>query len=107
VGEIQDEFDDELPEVSKEGENTVISAHMLIEDVNDHFQINIEDEDNDTIGGFIFSQLQKIPKKGAYVEFQNYRFVVMEMDRRSITRIKVTPLRPKKRNLESLERPNK
>lgn len=92
VGEIQDEFDNELPEIMKEGKYTTVSAHMLIEEVNDHFGTKIHDEDNDTIGGWIFSQLQEIPQKGTIIEADQFQFIVQEMDRRRITRIMVKPI---------------
>ncbi|WP_093228695.1 hemolysin family protein [Thermoflavimicrobium dichotomicum] len=95
VGEIQDEFDDERPFFQQKGNETSIDARLLIEEVNDFFQLDIEDENNDTIGGWIFSQLQAVPKVGAEVSYKNYLFIVQEMDQRSITRILVKPIEQK------------
>ncbi|RAL26039.1 hypothetical protein DL897_06300 [Thermoflavimicrobium daqui] len=94
VGEIQDEFDDERPFFQQKGNETSIDARLLIEEVNDFFQLDIEDEDNDTIGGWIFSQLQEVPKVGAEVTYKNYLFTVQEMDHRSITRLLVKIISP-------------
>jgi CBS domain containing-hemolysin-like protein len=93
VGEIQDEFDDERPFFQQKGDETSIDARLLIEEVNDFFNLKIEDEDNDTIGGWIFSQLQEVPKVGAEVTHDQYRFIVQEMDYRSITRLLVKPIK--------------
>ncbi|MBH8590243.1 HlyC/CorC family transporter [Paenactinomyces guangxiensis] len=93
VGEIQDEFDDERPFFQKKGDETSIDAHLLIDEVNEHFHINIEDEDNDTIGGWIFSQLQELPKLHATVEFDGYKFIVQEMTGSRVTRLLVKPVR--------------
>jgi CBS domain containing-hemolysin-like protein len=92
VGEIQDEFDNEQPFFLKKGDSTSIDARLLIEEVNRYFHIQIEDEDNDTIGGWIFSQLQALPKVNSTVDFQGFRFGVQEMKGRSITRLLVQPL---------------
>lgn len=92
VGEIQDEFDHELPFFQKKGDDTIISAHLLIEEVNDHFNIEIEDEDNDTIGGWFFSQLQEIPHVGSTVDAYGFRFIVKEMEERRVKRLVVKPL---------------
>lgn len=90
-GEIQDEFDDELPLIQKQGEDTVIDSSLLIEDVNEYFDIRIEDPDNDTIGGWLFSELDKVPKEGDQVVFNNWVFTVQEMDQLRISRILVSP----------------
>ncbi|WP_241154305.1 hemolysin family protein [Staphylospora marina] len=89
VGEIQDEFDDERPAIQQESGGTVIDAGLLIEDVNEHFGLRIEDEENDTIGGWIFSRLKEIPQPGAFVDVGDFRFVVQEMSGRRITRLLV------------------
>ncbi|SFX45335.1 Hemolysin, contains CBS domains [Thermoactinomyces sp. DSM 45891] len=89
VGEIQDEFDDERPFFQEKSSGTSIDARLLIEEVNEHFHIGIEDDNNDTIGGWVFSQLQALPKVGVSVHFLDFTFTVQEMDSRSITRLLV------------------
>lgn len=88
-GEIQDEFDDERPFFQKMGRQTSIDARLLIEEVNDHFGLEIDDPDNDTIGGWIFSRLQEVPEVGDEVRYEGYRFIVEEIDHRSVTRLLV------------------
>lgn len=89
VGEIQDEFDDERPFYQKEGEETSIDARLLIEEVNDYFHLDIDDPDNKTIGGWIFSQLEQVPSVGDEVNYGNFVFRVTETDQHSITRLSV------------------
>jgi CBS domain containing-hemolysin-like protein len=96
-GEIQDEFDNERPQIQKNGEETSIDSSLLIEDVNEYFQINIEDPDNDTIGGWLFSKLEKVPKVGDQVSFGNWLFTVQEVDQLRISRILVSPNRAKEK----------
>lgn len=90
-GEIQDEFDDEKPFFQKDGDKTSIDSRLLIDDVNEYFHIAIEDPDNDSIGGWLFSQLEKVPKVGDQVRFQNWLFTVQEVHHIRISRIIVTP----------------
>jgi CBS domain containing-hemolysin-like protein len=99
-GEIQDEFDNELPLIQKVGEDTLIDASLLIEDVNEHFNISIEDPDNDTIGGWLFSELDKVPEEGDQVSFDKWLFTVKEMDQLRISRIIVSPLDSKEPHQE-------
>jgi CBS domain containing-hemolysin-like protein len=94
-GEIQDEFDDEKPFFLQEGEATSIDARLLIEEVNEHFNINIEDEDNDTIGGWLFSELGTVPKVGDQVPFAQWLFTVEEVSQLRIARIMVTVVESK------------
>ena len=71
-GEIQDEFDDERPFFQKTGDETSIDARLLIEEVNEHFRTDIEDPDNDTIGGWIFSQLNEVPEVGTKFSIKTF-----------------------------------
>lgn len=89
VGEIQDEFDDERPFFQQKGLETSIDARLLIEEVNDYFHTDIHDDDNDTIGGWVFSRLQEVPKVGKIVEYDGLTFTVQEMDHNSVTRLVV------------------
>ncbi|OYD08921.1 hemolysin family protein [Paludifilum halophilum] len=88
-GEIQDEFDDEQPFFQPFGQETSIDARLLIEEVNDYFGTDIQDPDNDTIGGWIFSQLQEVPEVGNEVSYENLKFIVEEIDQRSVSRLLV------------------
>ncbi|SMO61780.1 hemolysin family protein [Melghirimyces algeriensis] len=89
-GEIQDEFDDERPFFQKSGHETSIDARLLIEEVNEYFQTDIVDPNNDTIGGWIFSQLNEVPKIGDKVRHQDLQFKVQEMDHHSVERLLVS-----------------
>ncbi|SDW68828.1 Hemolysin, contains CBS domains [Marininema mesophilum] len=89
-GEIQDEFDDERPFFQKQGNETSIDARLLIEEVNDYFGSTIEDQDNDTIGGWIFSQLNEVPEVGNVVHYEQFIFKVQEIEQRSVSRLLVS-----------------
>lgn len=93
VGEIQDEFDEERPEVEKKDEHTYsISGMLLIEEVNSLFNLDIPSDDYDTIGGWIYSQIEIPPKKNQVVESDDgsVRFTIEETDHLRVSRVTVT-----------------
>ncbi|MBY6272900.1 MAG: HlyC/CorC family transporter [Caldibacillus debilis] len=91
VGEIRDEFDlDELPLVQKLSENHyIIDAKMRVTDINDLLGIHIDDEDVDTIGGWILTENFEA-KQGDVVSFEKYNFKIIEMEDHHIRYIEVT-----------------
>ncbi|QJD81837.1 HlyC/CorC family transporter [Cohnella herbarum] len=92
VGEIQDEFDEERPDVEQRDDSTYsINGMMLIEEVNSFFGLDISTEDYDTIGGWIYSQIENPPKKNQFViSEEGFRFTIEETDYLRISRIAVT-----------------
>ncbi len=88
-GEMQDEFDNEKPFFQKVEKGVSIDAHLLIDDVNEYFDTHIDDPDNDTIGGWLFSQLNKIPIKGDKVTYDKWTFIIQEVKQFQIKRILV------------------
>ena len=92
VGEIQDEFDEERPDVEKRDDSTYsINGMMLIEEVNSFFGLDISTDDYDTIGGWIYSQIENPPRKNQFVvSEEGFRFTIEETDYLRISRIAVT-----------------
>ncbi|WP_248927347.1 hemolysin family protein [Paenibacillus hamazuiensis] len=90
VGEIQDEFDEERPQIEKREDGTYsIDGRMLIEEVNSFFQLQIESDDYDTIGGWIYSQTEIPPKKHQKIVHGQLEFIIDETDHLRISRIVV------------------
>ncbi|TET34710.1 MAG: HlyC/CorC family transporter [Planctomycetota bacterium] len=90
VGEIEDEFDEPPKELFKKlAEKTVeADARMTIHDVNEVFDIELpEDEDFDTIGGFVATQLGKIPVKGEKFSYNGAEFTVTDANERRVKTI--------------------
>jgi CBS domain containing-hemolysin-like protein len=92
VGEIRDEFDmDEIPMVRKIKENHyIIDSKVLIGEVNDLLGIEIDDEDIDTIGGWILTENYEA-KEGDTILFDSYSFKITDMEEHHIKYIEVTP----------------
>lgn len=92
VGEIRDEYDPTTPEELKRiDERTVeVDARMRIDDLNDELGIELpEDGDYETIGGFVFSRLGKIPRVGERCECSQVAIQVIEAEPRRITRLRL------------------
>src|SRR5690606_11816516 len=90
VGEIHDEFDDDLPSVVIKGDVISIDGRMLIEEVNDLLGIEIEDEEVDSIGGWLFRLLEGNVEVGRSVTAHGHVFEIAQAERLRIQRIHVT-----------------
>ncbi|WP_078414686.1 hemolysin family protein [Priestia abyssalis] len=91
VGEIRDEFDaDEVPMIQKLNEHqTLLDGKVLISEVNDMFGLEIDDEDVDTIGGWVLTKKYDL-EQGDTIILDNYRFRVKELDGHHVRWIEVT-----------------
>ena len=89
VGEIYDEFDEApTPELIKIDDNTLnVSSQMDIEDINERYDLDIPNEDFQTIGGYVFGLLGREPEIGDKVEDRNLSFEVIELDGIRISRV--------------------
>lgn len=93
VGDIQDEFDEERPMAESRGNGVYsIDAKMLLEELDDVLGITIEEEDVDSIGGWLNDRIGGDGKVGQMAAFMGNRFFVEEMDGARITRVLVAPL---------------
>jgi putative hemolysin len=93
VGEITDEYEETPAEpIKKIDKNTFeADARTYVDDLNDQFELNLpEDEDYDTIGGFVFSHLGYIPKTDESFDYKGLKFTIVSAEARRIKRIKIT-----------------
>jgi putative hemolysin len=90
VGEIHDEFDVvERPLTLADGA-MVFDASLQVRDLESQYNIELPDDPAyETVGGFVLHQLGFIPRGGESFEASGYRFTVLEMDRRRVSRVKV------------------
>src|SRR5277367_6347595 len=93
VGEIHDEFDVvERPLVLPDG-GMIFDAGIKVRDLAAQYNITLADDSSyETVGGFVLSRLGFIPRGGESFESDGYRFTVMEMDRRRVSRVKIKAL---------------
>ncbi len=97
VGEIQDESDDEIPFVEQvaDGLYTVI-ATASINDINNHLPHPIdEDEEYDTLAGFLMDKFGRIPLTRDKIEAEGYEFTILKKAKTSIALVQVRDLQVK------------
>ncbi len=91
VGSMQDEYDNEDEEVEQLDETIfTIDGITDIEEVNEQLDIRLPEGEYDTIGGFIMSEIGRIPSpdETVAVEAEGFMFTVIEMDERRIERVR-------------------
>lgn len=94
VGDIQDEYDaDEEEEFIQQGEHEyLIDASMDLDDLNNLLEVNLPTEENDTLGGFIYSKLGRVPTVGEVIDDPERNLIlrVESVDGRRIRKVHVT-----------------
>ncbi|MNN15367.1 Magnesium and cobalt efflux protein CorC [compost metagenome] len=90
MGDLHDEFEDERPEIELLPDGSYsVDGRILLEEVNDLTGIEIEDDEVDSIGGWLFKELEGAPVKGKKVQVGRVLFEVAEATRLRITRIQI------------------
>jgi magnesium and cobalt transporter len=86
VGDIGDEHDpDEISYFHRESEGVfTVRALTRIEDFNEKFDTDLSDQEYDTIGGLVISELGRLPRRGESVDLNDIRFTVLKADRRRV-----------------------
>lgn len=67
---------------------------MLLDDLDDHLPFELESEDVDTIGGWVYSQFNEGIAVGKSLAFEDHLFTITEMDTHRITRVIITKQAP-------------
>jgi putative hemolysin len=101
VGEIQDEYDKEMPPVEKLNETTYrVDAGVSIEDLNETLGTKIEEKGFETVGGFIYDLVGSVPEEGKKLEYESeecrLRLLVEKVEGQRIITVKVTVTPPSK-----------
>lgn len=80
VGEIRDEHDTEMPEFSMDVDGVArIAGKMPIDEFNEHFGVHFDEDEADTVAGYVTHILGRIPEEGEVIETPNVRFRVLSM----------------------------
>jgi gliding motility-associated protein GldE len=92
VGEIRDEYDNEVSKIEKIDNNKyIILGKVAINQLNELLDYNFssENDDYETVGGFIFSQTGTIPEQGFHFIHNNFKFTVKEVVNKRINKVLV------------------
>jgi CBS domain containing-hemolysin-like protein len=88
VGEIQDEFDEERPAVEAAGNDIwSVNGLMLLEEVNEQLGLSLISEDYDTLGGWLYAQLESPPHRHQRIRTGGCELMVEEVDHLRISRV--------------------
>lgn len=90
VGEIRDEYDIESPVIELNDGTLLIDASISIADLKEDYSIELpESPEYETLGGFILTQLQRIPEQNDVVELPGMRLKIVEMVGQRISKVKL------------------
>jgi CBS domain containing-hemolysin-like protein len=93
VGDVYDPFETDTPEIQSMPDGTaLVDGVALIEEVNEHMSLDLQDPHYDTIAGYMLGKLGRIPQVGDVVESDGTRLRVEEMDGLRINRLSLTQI---------------
>ena len=93
IGDIQDEHDTEEPLFIQQSQDVYqVDGLMNIEDLAEKLGIDLEGEGYETLGGFIFARLGRLPHPGEWIDDQGFRFIVTKLVKRRISKVRVIRL---------------
>jgi putative hemolysin len=90
VGDIQDEYDrEEILYEKIDDDEYIFNAKINIDEFNEIMDMELDDSDYETLGGFLYAQLDKIPNVGDTITFGDMTFTVLTTRGRRITQVRV------------------
>jgi CBS domain containing-hemolysin-like protein len=95
-GEIQDEYDvNEATLYQPFGEHTfVLNARLDIDTLGKLLDLDLDEEESDTLGGLIYSRLGHVPVQGETVDLDGWRLRVLSLDGRRINQVRADRVLP-------------
>ena len=90
-GEIEDEYDQvDLTELKLESGDYVLSARLEVDYLNDKYKLDlIENDQYETLGGYIVHHTENIPRKGEIVNIGDYNFEILKVTASKIEIVKI------------------
>jgi putative hemolysin len=90
VGEITDEFDQEVAPFKKLDEgHYLISARTEIKVLNELLHLDLPAGDYETLGGFLISELGELPRAGEHLQYRNLKFTVRQAEARAVKEVEL------------------
>lgn len=95
VGDIQDEFDQEVSEFRRISEDSFdVDGTLNLYELAEHAGLEIESDEVSTIGGYVTHLLGHLPKVGEKVRIQDYEVTTLKADARRVQQLRFT-LKPR------------
>ncbi|MGH2711854.1 MAG: hemolysin family protein [Actinomycetota bacterium] len=96
VGEIADEYDREEPQVEPAGDGKYrVNARLSVDELNELLEVDLPNEEWDTVGGLIMGLLGRLPTQGESVELEGLRFTAERVQGRRISKVLIERLEEK------------
>ncbi|MEZ5320134.1 MAG: hemolysin family protein [Vicinamibacterales bacterium] len=93
VGEIRDEYDLEAEPIVEEPDGAfVFSAKVDIDQMVERLQLQIEEGDFETVGGYVLAHAGRVPAAGEHLRFDGLEVEILEAERRRIHKVRVRRL---------------
>ena len=91
VGEIVDEHDiDEVVDQQIDDNTFIFSGRSYVEEINRKYNLMLpESNEYETISGFLLDYLEKIPNKDDVIEYKNYNFTIINVNKTTIQKVKL------------------
>jgi CBS domain containing-hemolysin-like protein len=90
VGEIEDEYDNDETLLETLADGTIrVAAKIDIDDLNEEMNLQLPTENSDTLGGFIYELVGKVPVQGDEVQYQGLTFTIDRVHRQRIVRVRI------------------
>jgi CBS domain containing-hemolysin-like protein len=93
VGEIADEYDRAEPQVEPAGDGRfLVNARLAVDELNELLDVELPQEEWDTVGGLIMGLLGRLPSQGESVDLEGLRFTAERVKGRRIAKVLVEPV---------------
>jgi CBS domain containing-hemolysin-like protein len=93
VGEIRDEYDSEAEPIVRETDDCyVFSAKVATSDMVERLQVDVEDGEFETVGGYVLSRVGRVPAVGERFSFDGLEVEILEAERRRIHKVRLRRL---------------
>jgi putative hemolysin len=90
VGEIHDEFDEDMDLVEHlDNGDVIVNASMNVDDINDELHMSLPEGNWDSVGGLVFGLLGRVAVQGDSVEIDGTKIVVELVDGRRVVRVRL------------------
>lgn len=90
VGEIEDEYDLEPPPISKISEGIfIVDGTVTISDLNEELELDLPEDESETVGGLIYDLVGSLPDKGHAVRYNGVKLTVDTIDGQRIVKIRL------------------
>jgi len=107
VGDIRDEYDSEEPLIQTvSANNHLFNGRISLDEVSEVIGVDLSEiyDNVDTLGGFIYSQLGRVPEQGERLEIGDWRFTVLDVNSRRIEQVRAERIkRPPRRNADEAQ----